>query len=278
MFTKVEVRNSQGALLTLQLGDTSNGYNVLDITGLDPVKATLVGSSFANQDGAVFQSSRRDTRQIGFKIGFDVDYSITSLRALRNNLYTLFRPETEVQLKFYMEDFIDGQEDGYVIYGRVESCQSPMFSQTPEVDVTLICYDPDFVDPVPTVVSGMTTGDPTATLINYAGTTETGYVFTININRTLSEFVIYNTDGNNVTTTMDVINPFLAGDVVTISTVPGNKYATLLRGGVSSSILYAVTLQSTWTKFAPGNNWVRASAAGVGVPCSISYNKRFGAL
>lgn len=278
MFTKLEVRNNQGALLTLQLGDTSNGYNITNITGLDPVKATLVGSSFANQDGAVFQSSRRDTRQIVISVEFDVDYINNTLRSLRNVLYTIFRPETEVQLKFFMGDVIDGQEDGYVIYGRVESCLSPMFSQIPQVDVTLICYDPDFVDPVPTVVSGMTTSDPTATLINYTGTTEAGYVFTININRTLSEFVIYNTDGNNVTTSMDVQNPFLAGDVVTISTVPGNKYASLLRSGVTSSILYAVSLQSTWAKFAPGNNWVRASAAGVGVPCNISYNKRFGAL
>lgn len=277
MFTKVEVRNSQGALLTLQLGDTTNGYSLVDVTGLDQVKATLVGSAFANQPGAVFQSARRDTRQITFKIEFDVDYATTTLRALRNNLYSIFRTQTQVQLKFFVDDANDSIEDGYVINARVESTPSPMFAQVPEVDITLICYDPDFVDPVPVIVTGMTTTDPVATLIDYVGTIETGIVFNIYVNRTLSEFVIYYTDGVD-STNMDVVGSFLAGDQVTISTTPGNKYATLLRAGVASSILYAVSPQSDWMMLAPGNNWLRASAAGVGIPCTITYNKRFGAL
>jgi hypothetical protein len=277
LFTKVEVRNSQGALLTLQLGDSSNGYNLVDVTGLDPVKATLVGSSFANQPGAVFQSARRDTRQITFKIEFDPDYGTTTLRTLRNNLYSIFRTESQVQLKFFVDDVADNVEDGYVIYARVESSPSSMFAQIPQVDVTLICYDPDFVDPVPVVTTGMTTADPAVTLFDYAGTEDTGILFNIYINRTLTEFVIYYTDGS-ASTNMDVVGSFIAGDQVTISTVPGNKYATLLRGGVSSSVLYAVSLQSTWMKLAPGKNWIRASAAGVGIPCTVSYFKRFGAL
>ena len=278
MFTKVEVTNSQGALLTLQLGDTTNGINVLEVAGLDPVKATLVTNSFANQDGVIYLSSRRDARNITMKLGFDPDPATTTLRALRSTLFSFFRPKSQIKLKFFVDDTDDVLEDGYVIFGRVETSTSPMFSQEPEVDVSIMCFDPDFIDPVPVVVSGMTTADTTPTYFPYNGTSETGIVFSLNVTAALSEFVLYYTDANLAVSTMDIAGVFLAGDQITIGTVPGSKYATLVRGGVSSSVLFAVSPQSVWPQLAPGDNWFRVVAAGPAMPASITYTKRFGEL
>lgn len=275
----MEATNSQGSLLTLQLGDISSGINIQDITGLDPVKATLVSSSFANQDGAVYQSSRRDTRNIVITLELDPDPTVTSVLSLRRTIFRQFRTKDDVSLKFYVDDTDDTIEDGYVIAGVVESCGSPMFAQDSTVTISIINFDPDFQDPIPVVVTGITTADITATDIAYPGSTPTGFVVEVDINATLSEFTMYYTDPSSITWTLDFAYALLAGDVVTISTVPGNKYANLVRAGVTSSVLYAVSPQSVWPQFAPGDNHIQVHASGgASMPVTVTYTKRYGEL
>lgn len=279
MFSKmVIVGDGSVGSLTVQLGDVSNGINVIDVDGLDPVKTTLVSSNFAGQAGAIFQSGQRLTRNITMKLGIEPDPATQTVRSIRQSIYRIFRPDTQILMKFYDDESTDVVSDGYQISGRVETCEPPTsrFTQTPEVDISIICFDPDFSDPETVTVTGMTTADVAATTFNYEGTTETGVTFTVNVNRSLTQFQIYYVDGNGVTWTMNVTAVLTTGDVVTIVTVPGKKSATLLRAGVTTSILYAISPQSTWPKLAPGSNTLKFSAAGAGIPCSVSYMKLFG--
>ena len=279
LFTKLEATNSQGSLLTLQLGDISSGINIQDITGLDPVKATITSSSFANQDGAVYQSSRRDTRNIVITLELDPDPTVTNVLALRRYVYSQFVPKDYISLKFYVDDTDDASEDGYLIYGYVESCGAPMFVQDNIVTISVINVDPDFIDPVAKSITGITTADVTATDIPYAGTVPAGFVATISVNASESSLTMYYTDPGGNTWTMDFAYALLAGDVLTISTVPGNKYATLVRAGVTSSVLYGVSPQSVWPQFAPGDNKLQFHAAdGASMPVSVAYTTKFGAL
>jgi hypothetical protein len=279
LFTKVEVRTPKGDLLTLRLGDVTGGLNLKDVAGLDPVKAILASSAFGDQDGEVYQSARRGSRNITMKIGLDPDPSLGTVLALRRQVYAFFRPKSPVNLKFFVDDTDDTIEDGYVINGYVEDCASPMFSQTPELNISIICFNPDFTDPVPVTVSGLSSTASAATYIPYVGTVDTGFVFTLNVNAAMSEFALYYVDGLLNTWTMDFAASLLAGDVITISTVPGNKYADLLRAGVTSSILYGVSPQSVWPLLAPGDNWLRVSATPTPAStASISYIKRYGEL
>lgn len=274
----MEARNPNGGLLTLQLGDTSSGYYVREFTGLDPVKATVVSSQFAGQDGAQFQASSLPVRNITFTVGLDPDPTVNTVRGLRTQLYNFFMPKSLVTMKFYVDDTDDTTEDGYQIVGYVESLASPMFTNDPTVVVSILCMDPDFIDPVTVNVSGMTTADTTPTHVAYPGTSDTGLVFTLNVTNPISEFVLYYTDPNGITWSMDFQYALLAGDVVTISTVPGNKYANLLRSGVTSSVLYAVSPQSTWPTLSPGDNYLKVSASGTANNASFSYNTRYGGL
>jgi hypothetical protein len=283
LFTKALVTNSQGNVLTLQLGDLSGGIEVRDISGLDPVKATLVSSSFANQDGEIYQSSRRGPRNITMKLGLQEVPGTSTLLAVRRMVYSIFRPKDQVTLTFYVDDTDDSIEDGYQIVGRVESCQSSMFSQDPEVDVSIVCFDPDFVDPVAVMTYNMTSVDVNPTYFPYVGTVETGFAATISVHHAISEFSLIYKDPGNMTWTMDVAYPFLVGDFVRIVTTPGIKEATLTRGSTQSSILYAISPQSTWAKFAPGDNHLQLSVPGdvvVGgsISATIAYLKRFGEL
>lgn len=278
----MEVTTSQGDLLTLQLGDTSTGLNLTDVAGLDPVKATLTSQNFATQPGAQFMNAQLPPRNITANVAFDPDPSTQTVKSLRDYLETIFDVASQVDMKFYVDDTDDTTEDGYHISGIVESCESPPFSSSndiPSADISIMCYEPDFVDPVPVTITTMTTADTDPTPIAYLGKVRpTGVVVTVSVNRAISEFTISYTDPSGAVWNMDFAASLLTGDVVTISTETGNKYANLLRAGVTSSILYAIPPQTTWFNLTRGNGSLRVYTAGAAMPVSVSYSKRFGSL
>lgn len=273
MLTKFDVANRRGNLHTFQLDDISDGYSIQDIGGLGPVKATLVSSSFAGVDGEQYQSARRETRNITIKLGLEPDWITNTVDDLRNSLYEFFMPKSEVFLTFY-------KDNGLVvkITGRVETCEPDIFSAEPMMDVSLICYDPDFLAPVPVSLSGTSVSSTTDTIIPYAGSVDTGIIFTLNVNRTLTDFTIYHTPPDGELRQLDFSGSLVSGDVLTISTVTGNKGATLLHTGTSSSVLYAVSPQSNWIEFQKGDNDFRVYAPGAGVPYTIEYVTKYGGL
>lgn len=273
MLNKVEVRNSQGELLTFQLEDVSDGFVVEDIGGLDPVKATLVSTSFAQLNGTQYQSSKRENRNITFKIGLEPDYFTTSVADLRQRLYDYFMPQTSVDLRFF-----DSKPLEVDISGRVESCQNSIFTKEPAVDISIVCFNPDFYDRTPVEINGNTVSTTVETLVNYAGNVEAGIVFTLNVNRTISEFTIYHRLPNDEIRILDFSAPLISGDVLRISTVPGSKGATLIRSGTTSSILYGISPQSNWTEFMRGENYIRVYAVGAAIPFKIEYITNYGGL
>jgi hypothetical protein len=274
MLTRVEVRTRRGTLLNLPLDDVENGLIINEIQGLDPVKATLVSSSFANQDGEQFHSSKREKRNIKLKMGLEPDYVLTTVKALRNRLYDFLMPQSEVTLRFYDDDgsYVD-------IVGTVESNDAPVFTKDPGADISIVCFNPDFFDPNPVTKTGMSTSDPGDTLsINYAGTVDAGFVFTIRPNRPITAFTLYNTPPDGTVRTLEFVGDLIADDVVTISTVPGAKGATLTRATEVSSILDSVSPESDWIRLQKGENKLWVSLTGAGVPYDIQYVTRLGGL
>jgi hypothetical protein len=79
---------------------------------------------------------------------------------------------------------------------------------------------------------------------------------------------------------MDFSASLVAGDIVTISTVRGNKQVTLNRGGTLSSLLYAMSSQSiNWVELIPGgDNVIRFYATGAAIPFDLTYTPRYGGL
>lgn len=273
MLTKVEVYTAQNEMLAFPLQDVSGGYLVKDIEGLDPVKATIVSSPFAKRDGTQYQNSRRDNRNIVIKLGIEPDYITNSVPELRSQLYRFFMPKRRVSLRFYVDGvyFAD-------ISGRVESCQSPMFTPDPEVDISVLCFDPDFTAAGSVVVSGNTVADATEMPISYPGTVEVGGVFVLSVDRAISEFTINNQGPGAEYQTLDFAHPLSAGDVLTISTVSGAKRATLTRAGSDSSVLYGISPASSWINLYPGINQFRVLAEGAPIPYTFEYLAKYGGL
>lgn len=275
MLNEVVVRNSQGASLSLPLDSVESGLILKDIQGLDPVAASIVSTSFAQLDGEQYQFSRREKRNMLMTIGLEPYYSevADTVRGLRNVLYQFFMPKTEVTLRFNMTDAASVE-----IKARIESFASPLFTSDPEVVISLLAFNPDFVDPVTVTLPGSTTTGSTPTNVTYDGTVETGLLFTLNVNRSMTGFTLYNLPTDNQERSLLFVAPLLNGDQVVISTVPGSKTATLIRGGVTSSILYGVSPLANWISLYPGLNRIRVVADGAAVPYNIAYTRKYGGL
>lgn len=273
MLTELKVEDLQGNTLSLPFRDNSSGYTIQEITGLDPVKATIVSSAFAKLDGAQAQSARMETRNINITIGLEPYFGGLSAGDLRQALYSYFMPKSFVNLKFY---------DNGVFYasimGQVETFDAPLFTSEPQGNVSIICFDPNFTTPTDVIVNGATVATLVEQTIVYPGSVETGYIFQLNVNRNMSDLIIHNRRPDNSESTLEFSASLENGDVVKISTVSRDKYATLTRSNVTTSILYAVTPASNWGPLYPGLNYIRASASGTAVPFTITYRAKYGGL
>lgn len=272
MLTKIEVTNEQGQLLVLPIYEPSEGIFVKEIDGLDPVKAILVSSSFATVDGAQYQSSRRETRDITMKFGMELGYGL-DIRGIRQRLYSFFMPKTNVRLSFFVEGV-----DPVDIYGRIEVMESPLFTQEPEAFITLRCFDPDFFDPTPTIISQSTVTGTTEFLVQYDGTVETGIELVMTTPRDLSALDIFHRAPDGTLRSLEFEAALLANDKLTISTVTGAKGATRTRAGSDTSVLYGISPYSYWINLFPGANYLRVVATGTAIPFTIEYTTKYGGL
>jgi Siphovirus-type tail component, C-terminal domain len=271
MLTKVSVQSPSGGLLELPMTDITAGYVIRDIQGLDPVKATLTSSSFAQMDGAQLHNARREPRNILMKLGLEANYVSTTVAGLRSNLYRYMMPKTTVVLGFYVDDVLFGTTEAVV-----ESMDNNMFSADPEVDFSFISYDPDFYAPDSTTFSGYTVSDTRTEIIDYDGTSDTGIIFSLQFPGPASEVVLHNSRPDQVTNTIDIDGSFLAGDILQIITIPGKKAVNTIRGGTTIPSLYYRDQSSSWISLGQGENRFRAYYSGSPIPYTLEFTEKYG--
>lgn len=273
MLRKVDVITRRGTTLSLELFENDSGYQLVDPEGLDPVKATLSSSPNVGEDGETFQSARRGFRQIKLILDLVPDFITSTYSTLRRNLYDYLMPKETVRLRFYLDTglYVD-------IEGVVEGHSSPMDSEDPQVTVTIICLQPDFIDPRRVEINSSTVSTGTITEIDYPGSIPTGVVVTLNVNRNLAGFTIYNSIEEGVLSQLDFSYPLINGDELVISSLKRAKGITLIRAGTSSSLLYGRSAQSKWIEFSRGINEFRVYAPGDPVPFALEYAVRYGGL
>lgn len=271
--SKIEARTAQGAMLPLSLTNPDLGFKVRNVDGLDPVKANIVSSSQALLDAEQYQSSRRVTRNIVIKIGVEPDWITTSVQDLRDMLYDFFMPKNQSFQRY----FRDGKNP-VDIMGYVEDFSFPLFTADPEATISLICLDSDFVDSVMITLSLGTVPTALQYPLDYEGNIETGFVFTLRVNRSIPGFTLYNSPADGSLHQLVFLYPLVNGDIVQISTVNGNKYVTLTRSGVVTDILYAMSPSSDWIQLFKGVNNFRAFVDGGSIPFDLTYQNRYGGL
>lgn len=279
MLTKVEVQTRSNQFLTFDLEDEDNEYYIKDITNLDPVKAEMVSSGLASVDGDQYQSSRLGPRNPVITLGLQ-DIADNSIRALRQQLYGYFMPKSSVTLVFH-----DDEYKPVKLSGRVEDFSSPPFQKDPEATISVICFDPAFYELDTQVVDASIPVSGSADVsIPYSGTLDTGLVLKVTINNDAGapngiQLTMQKSAGQ--TELMEIRYPLVKNDVLTVSTLPGEKTVTLNRNNQVDSILYALTYQSGWISLSPGTNKLRINgpiAASRASSASISWVNKHGGL
>lgn len=274
MLNKVEARTDSGSMLSLPFTVPSGGLLVEDITGLDPADATVVSTDFALMDGEDYQSSRTAKRNIVMTVGMQPDWTTKETSDLRETLYDWFMPKASVSLRFYRTG-----KDAVDIPGRVETFDAPLFASDPVATISILNFDPSFTNAIPTIFNGSSVSDSSTLPCTYIGNVDVGFLFTLNVNAIIPGFTLYNTRPDGTAQQLTFTAALLPGDVINISTISGNKYAQLTRGGLTTSLLYAVSATSNWITLTKGVNQIRClTQVGASIPYTIIYNYKLGGL
>lgn len=253
---------------------------IRNIEGLGPVKAEFQTAPFALSRGVFFQGSSTGQRNIVLTLGMNPLLSAgQSMSALRQLVYRYFMPEIQATFTFHTIELEDVHIDGYV-----ESVEPNIFSQDPEMQISIICPRPDFIgDEAHEVTHNATTGTFQAE-IEYTGTVSNGFELEVSNpdDYYTGPIEVANENGNfheDLIVNTVKINPHQNFRLVTVPTRrrvqrrnldedPPNLY----------SILGRLTKNSTWPILFPGTNLVLVKVDESGPDWTMTYWNRYGGL
>jgi len=278
MINSLTVTNHLGESIKLELRfPEKSGFLVQGIDGLGPAKANINTTEMSTTDGALYNSSRVNSRNILFKLIFMHKPTIEDSRQL---CYKYFPIKKRIHILIETDNRI------CETYGHVESNEPDIFSNQEGTQISVICPDPYFYSAGPdaNTTSVFYAITPTfqfpfgnasltenlitfATIINqpiqtivYEGDADVGILITIHAMGTATNVTIYNTetresmkfDTDRLTAMTG--SPIISGDDIIISTIKGNKYVTLLRDGVYINALNCLDKGTNWFQLSKGDN------------------------
>lgn len=275
MIKSITVTNYLGDSIKLDLANPEpSGFAVTSITGLGPGKANVNTTEISTTDGGLYNSARVPVRNIVLSLRY---LWSDSIEEARHRSYKYFPLKHKVHL------LIETDTRQSEIEGYVESNEPTIFSSEESTDISIICPNPFFysVTSATTVFSGIepvfefpfSNESLSAPLLEmsiirqnmdetifYDGDVETGIIMTISASGSATGITIYNIGTREImridTDKLASITGYgvMAGDQITISTEPGNKYIHLLRNGVTTNILNCLDRDSAWFKLSKGEN------------------------
>lgn len=281
MITRMEVVSAQPGAPDLPLGSGFMPYNdpiqIRNIEGLGPVKSDLALTPYATGRGELYQGITTGKRNIVLTLGLNPDWADYTPMALRQILYRYFMPERWSTLRFFSEEM-----PPVYINGVVESFEPNIFSQDPEIQISLICPKPDFIDLDTSYRYGLVDGSEK--IVNYMGTVPVGFVLLIagteDVPTYTGSLTVTNTVGDNIQTFQ--VNPIsldMASDLyVEINTVRTTRHIYAVMGEDAVNILGKLSSDSVWVELSPGENKFVVEADTSGLKWSMGYFNRFGGL
>jgi len=275
MINKITVTNHLNESLTLELAfPEKSGFVVRGVTGLGPPKAMINTVELSTSDGSVFNSARANARNIVLYLSFMFKPTIEHIR---REAYRYFPIKQLIKLTI--------ETDGRIceVYGRVESNEPNIFSSTEGTQISIVCpsaylqsISDDSVILAKTVaaftfpfsneslneqeIEFAMVEESTSKNIVYTGDSEIGIEAVITATGDCTNLLIYNSATRTTMTintdelTILTGSAIISGDVINISTVKGNKHATLNRGGVDINIINTIDRNPGWLTIVKGDN------------------------
>lgn len=278
MIKSVTVTNHLGESLELELlRPDKSGLAIINIDGLGPPKADINVKELSGMDGAVFNSSRINTRNIVLQCLFMYHPSIEAARLIA---YKFFPIKKKIKLTIQTDKrFVE-------ISGIVESNEPDIFSNMSGTSISLICPSPYFYSAGPDglTVSTFFGSAPTFSFpfsneslhddlielgqiisvpeqtIYYEGDADTGVTMYLHALGAVGNITIHNTQTlESMKISSDRIVSITGsaldnGDTVIITTLKGAKSIYLLRAGVYINILNCLDRDADWFQLSKGDN------------------------
>lgn len=174
MLTAVQFYNARGNMIELPLAAVAGGaqYVIKNIDGLGPPKANILTSTMVGIAGGTYQSSQGEMRNIVMHLGFDPDFtSADPYGDLRRDLYPWFSPMYVVEMRFITDHMPPVR-----VIGHVESNDPIIFSADPQIQISIICPQPNFVALTEVVA---TSTFPDDIIVVNPGTAEVGFTYIV---------------------------------------------------------------------------------------------------
>lgn len=282
MLTSIEVVGplvSSTSELTLQVQDaTMDDIQLHGITGLEPVKTAVNVTQSATRRGGTFIGNTTGTRNIVLTVGLNPNWVDQSVSTLREKLYEYFMPEYEVLLRFY-----DDVRPRVAITGVVESMDPNIFSKDPEIQISIICPDPDFVGTDNVTVTAPTGDGSVFTDVVNPGNIACGA--DISIHKNISGGANYTGDvrlelnSNNIQEFKVDAVTINGSQHLEINTQQGQKTVAYNASGTFTDILDKVDADlNAWVQVPPGDSSFTVEGAASGQNWILTFFPRWGGL
>ena len=268
------LENAKGEQIVLTNRETE--YQVIGVDGLEPPKAALISSTVVGMDGAKFQSSRLEERNIVIRIRINGD-----VPANRNRLYRY------VHAKQYCKVLYKDALHSVFAEGHIDTIECPVFTNSEIMQISIVCHDPYlqsltemitnisrimamFSFPFSFGAGGLVEGTITDSAIEFGRLDnnpnvnifnegiDTGLIIEMHISGgqvvNPALYNVYTREGFRFNLTLN------DGDIVTVNTNRGQKSVTLLRDGIKQNILNHIAAGSVWLQLHEGDNIFTVSA------------------
>ena len=302
MIKSIKVTNPKGESLVLDLfHPEKSGLIVRSISGLGPPKANINSTDLATADGALYSSARASTRNIVFNLQFMFAPTIEDSRQLTYKYFPL---------KKLIKIEVETDNRSLETSGYVESNQPYIFSKEETTQISILCLNPFFYDPNPSVTqfatvtptfefpfSNESTNEnliefgtinlDTRSIIDYIGDVDTGVLITIHALGSVSGYLtIYNVETQEkMVVDLAKIKTLIgkdygSGDDIIISTVSGDKYVQVLHDGKYTNAIAAIEKLADWFQVSVGRNIFNFTVTkGIeNLVMSFSYRNAYGGI
>lgn len=235
--------------LVLPLGSAASAgpFVLKKVTGLEPPDVDVIVSQGLNSE-ATLQGLSETNREVTLLVGYKPDYSVgQTIGDLRSQLYPWMTPKFGLPIKLSILDS-NGVLLAYTMC-NIKKFETDIFSKDPQVLITLTCVGTYLSAPNYIYPSIVTLPKPNFVLTN-PGDAPSGFLMTLNITSNMARFDLY----NRFNVRMRYNYALLAGDIVTVSTKPGERMAYVNRSGTIINLLSHQDPTSDWIMMFAGQN------------------------
>lgn len=228
--------------------DADDSYIVKSVTGLEPPGRNIAIARTAS--GGKFQGATNEDREVVVLIALNPDWEAGETpKLLRDNLYTMiytgYDPRVDIRL-------CAGEEPLYHEFAYVTKFEASIFDANPAVQITFTCLNPTFRALNETKYNPNDLSQKHPNIYNPA-TAETGFKFGVKFTATMNRWSIKQVENRKIGMIFDYT--FHDGDILTVNTIPGQKYVHVKphRKKVKN-MMGILTNDSEWLQLHPGHN------------------------